>query len=264
MLLRVRGHTALLFGKKITFAPLSTRFGSNTTPPLNTMSAQEVDLLDDARMTHCYAELNGLRYHYLLGTPSNEAKGTVFLIHGWPDCSMGWRNQIPMFLDMGYRCVAPDIMGFGRTAAPDSLNMYGFKRAADDIKALADQLGCSQIILGGHDWGGAIVYRVALWYPGLISHLFSICTPYLPPRKDPFIPLETMVEKYLPQFRYQIYLASSKAEKVINSKEKMYGFFKGMFGSQGPNGERGFDVYKGILPENLPKLGPSPLLKPKV
>ena len=231
---------------------------------LDTMSAHEVDLLDDTRITHCYAELNGLRYHYLLGKPKGEARGTVFLIHGWPDCSMGWRNQIPMFLDLGYRCVAPDIMGFGRTTAPDSLSMYGFKRAADDIKALAEQLGCSRIILGGHDWGGAIVYRVALWYPDLITHLFSICTPYLPPRKDPFIPLETMVEKYLPQFRYQIHLASGEVEKVVNSNEKMHQFFKALFGSQGPNGERGFDVYKGLLPENLPKLGPCPLLKPKV
>ena len=249
------------------------------------MSANEIELFDDSRITHNFADLNGQRYHYLKGQPNGEAKGTVFLMHGWPDCSAGWRNQIPMFVDMGYRVIVPDvksivylvlldvlttfeIMGFGRTAAPEvppnSLSLYGFKRAADDMKTLAEQLGCSQIILGGHDWGGAIIFRVALWYPGFITHLFSICTPYSPPSKEPYVPHETLVEKRLPQFQYQLQLASGEVESIIDSKEQMHNFFKAMYGSQGPNGEKGFDVYKGLLAENLGLLGPCPLLSPKV
>lgn len=74
---------------------------------------------------------------------------------------------------MGFRVVCPDIMGFGGTVGanckeawenhvhrdqdaprvpPESLSLYGLKRAADDIKELARQLGATQIILGGHDW----------------------------------------------------------------------------------------------------------------
>lgn len=238
-----------------------------TTIPTSAMSTNEIDLFEGSPVSHCFAELNGQRYHYLLGSPKGQAKGTVFLIHGWPDCSAGWRNQMPMFVEMGYRCVAPDMMGYGRTAAPKvpphSLGLYGQKRAADDIKELARQLGCSQIILGGHDWGGAIVYRVALWHPTLVSHLFSVCTPYLPPSKGPFIPLETIVEKHLPRFRYQIHLASGEVEKLLDTKEAMRDFIKGMYGSHGPNGERGFDVYKGVLSENFSKLGPCPLLGDK-
>lgn len=76
---------------------------------------------------------------------------------GWPDLSIGWRNQIPTLLEMGYRVVAPDIMGFGRTDAPQinqpsDMAYYSFKRAADDIKELARQLNCETIIIGGHDW----------------------------------------------------------------------------------------------------------------
>ncbi len=71
-----------------------------------------------------------------------------------------------MLLDLGYRVVCPDIMGFGGTEAPrappEPIALYSFKRAADDIKELARQLGISKVIVGGHDWGGAIVYRVAL------------------------------------------------------------------------------------------------------
>lgn len=71
-----------------------------------------------------------------------------------------------MLLELGYQVVCPDIMGFGGTdaplAPPESMAFYSYKRAADDIKELARQLGVSKAILGGHDWGGAIVYRIAL------------------------------------------------------------------------------------------------------
>ena len=233
------------------------------------MSTAEIDIFNgDARISHRFADLNGQKYHYLLGNPDGQAKGTVFLIHGWPDCSAGWRNQITMFLDTGYRCVVPDMMGYGRTAAPEvppnSLSLYGCKRAADDIHELAKQLGCSQIILGGHDWGGMIVFRVALWYPELVSHLFSVCTPYFPANKGPFVPVEKIVEQSVPQFQYQIQLASGEVEKIVNSKETMHDFLKAMYGASGPNGEHGFDVYKGVIGENFSKLGPSPLLSRKV
>lgn len=80
-----------------------------------------------------------------------------------------------MLVDMGLRVVAPDCLGYGRTVsaiisrqypvcreanqklihhqdAPDDYHEYSHKRCADDIKALASQLGESKIILGGHDW----------------------------------------------------------------------------------------------------------------
>lgn len=38
-------------------------------------------------------------------------------LHGWPDLSMGWRNQIPMLLELGFRVVCPDLMGFGGTVS---------------------------------------------------------------------------------------------------------------------------------------------------
>ena len=83
---------------------------------------------------------------------------------------MGWRYQIPVLLEIGCRVVCPDMMGYGGTVrcdldecfdryelksfkdSPEPLAEFGMKRAADDIKELARQLGISQIILGGHDW----------------------------------------------------------------------------------------------------------------
>ncbi|KAI8170996.1 hypothetical protein KHU50_005795 [Colletotrichum sp. SAR 10_65] len=103
------------------------------------------------------ASLNGVRYNYIQSEPlSGNITGTVFLIHGWPDLSLGWRNQIPFLVSRGFRVIAPDMMGYGGTEAPEEIEFYTLKRASDDIAALAHHLGLSRIILGGHDWGGAV------------------------------------------------------------------------------------------------------------
>ena len=224
----------------------------------------------DTRISSEYATLNGKKYHYLLGVPPQGIKETIFLIHGWPDLSMGWRNQIPMLLEMGYRVVAPDIMGFGGTDAPqvtpgsptgspDNIKFYSFKRVSEDIAELARQLGCRHIILGGHDWGGAVVYRVALWYPNLITGLFSVCTPYWTPSTQN-APLKKLVETVLPNFKYQLRLGSGEVEKHVKTKEQIKQFLNAVYGGSSTTGEVGFDVQSGLIYENLPKLRKSPFL----
>lgn len=227
------------------------------------MPVDSINPAGDHRVSHCTAELNGITYHYLLGIPEWGYRATIFLIHGWPDISIGWRNQIPFLLQMGFRVVCPDIMGFGGTDAPrvppESLSLYGLKRAADDIKELARQLGATQIILGGHDWGGAIVYRVALWHPRLVTHLFSVCTPYSPPSKH-FKPLEYYVKQgLLPNFAYQLKLADGQLDSLI-SRDQIRQFLNGIFGGRGPKGEYAFDTQRGVLLENLPILRPTTLV----
>lgn len=112
---------------------------------------------------------------YLYAEPKGaKPRATVFLVHGWPDISFGWRYQIPLLVDLGLRVVAPDLMGFGGSEAPkvsqDDLELYSQKRASDDFAELARQLGAPKIIIGGHDWGGAVVYRFHLWHPELVTH----------------------------------------------------------------------------------------------
>ncbi|KMU85859.1 hypothetical protein CIHG_03388 [Coccidioides immitis H538.4] len=84
------------------------------------MTADKIDVWNDPRIQKCSTFVNGTRYGYLLGVPPNgDYRATVFLIHGFPDLSMGWRYQIPALLNMGLRVVAPDCLGYGRTEAPD-------------------------------------------------------------------------------------------------------------------------------------------------
>jgi soluble epoxide hydrolase / lipid-phosphate phosphatase len=218
----------------------------------------------DPRVQHQHILLNGINYHYLLAQPSSNPHATIFLIHGWPDFSHGWRYQIPLLLSLNLRVVVPDMMGYSLTAAPDSVEYYTFKRAANDMAALAAHLNAPKIILLGHDWGGAVVYRIALWHPSLISAVISICTPFARPTKE-YIQLEQVVKTVLPNFGYQIQLASGEVEKEVEKMgpDGIRMFLNAMYGGKGPNGEGGFVPEKGLLFENWPLLGPTRLLEPE-
>ncbi|KAF3051171.1 hypothetical protein E8E11_010797 [Didymella keratinophila] len=232
------------------------------------MSVQPIRPNGDERIQHKTAVLNGFTYHYLYAVPnSGKWTETVFLIHGWPDLSMGWRYQIPLLVNLGFRVVAPDMMGYGGTDAPkvppNTISLYGLKRASDDIACLASQLGAQRIILGGHDWGGFVVWRAAQWYPELVSHVFSVCTPYTAPHKE-YFSTEQLVKGPLPQFAYQLHLASGEVEKSVNDEATIRQFLKGTYGAKGPNGELVFDPEKGIIKENLSKIGESRILNGEV
>ncbi|KAJ5525263.1 hypothetical protein N7494_011913 [Penicillium frequentans] len=224
------------------------------------MTVDKIRVEGDERIRYEYATLNGRKYGYLLSQPqSGNYRATIFLIHGFPDLSMGWRYQIPMLVNMGLRVVAPDCLGYGRTEAPDDYTQYGHKAIADDIKALATHLGESRIILGGHDWGAFLAYRVALWHPDLVTHLFTVCVPYSSPKKD-YMPLEEMAHTVMPNFGYQIQFASGELEKVVQSKEEIKQFLTALLGGRTPEKQIGFEAEKGVLLDHLMRLRHSRLL----
>lgn len=111
--------------------------------------------------------------------------------------------------------------------------------------------------------GGAIAYRVALWHPEFITHLFVVCTPYWAPTKE-LKSLEELVKRRLPNFKYQLQLASGDIEKVITSRDQLRQLLNALYGGKGPNGELGFTARDGLLVENLPKLGASRIISEKV
>ena len=219
----------------------------------------------DPRIQLRSAHLNGSTYGYLYGTPPSgtPSRGTIVLIHGFPDISFGWRYQIPMLLSLGLTVIAPDCIGYGRSDSPGSenLSMYSHKRISDDMAELCRQQGITKVILGGHDWGGAIVYRIALYYPDLVFAVFSVCTPYFPPNPN-YEPLGITVQKRLPNFGYQMQFASGEVEKKVQSEADIRTFLNALYGGAGQNRETGWDAEQGVLFSNLALLHPTPLLEP--
>ncbi|KAE8454335.1 hypothetical protein EG329_005260 [Mollisiaceae sp. DMI_Dod_QoI] len=210
---------------------------------------------NDPRVQYKTANLNGRTYSYLLSEPqSSKPLNTIFLIHGFPDMSFGWRYQIPHLVALGLRVVVPDMLGYAGTDAPEDPKEYTFKKSCDDMAALISHIGVSSIILGGHDWGGAVVYRMAIYYPKLLSAVFSVCTPFWPPAK------QYMDAGELPNFKYQIQLRGPELVEKIVGKEKISQFLAGIYGAQSNDGKPTFSINYGCHFDRLEGIGESPLV----
>ena len=217
---------------------------------------------NDPRVQRLTATVRGFNYSYLLSEPTSAPKDTIFLVHGFPDLSYGWRHQIPYFTELGYRVICPDMLGYGQTSSPHAVEEYTLKKLSSDVNELARKYvgEKGQIILGGHDWGGALVWRVALWFPELIKGVFSICTPYHAPAKS-YKSLEDIIAAGSTQnFTYQLHFKGPEVEAHCQGEEGVRQFLNCLHGGQGPNGEVAFRPQQGVAFENLPKLRRSLLL----
>ena len=105
-----------------------------------------------------YSELGGLRIARI-----DEGEGDpVLFLHGEPTWSFLWRKVIPPVRDAGFRCVAPDLAGFGRSDKPLDSGWYSYDRHTELVAALVEELDLRGATAVVHDWGGPIGLRVAV------------------------------------------------------------------------------------------------------
>jgi haloalkane dehalogenase len=112
-----------------------------------------------------YVEVgDGLRVHYVDEGPADAAP--VLLLHGEPTWSYLYRKVIPPLVERGHRCVAPDLIGFGRSDKPADRADYSYQREVDWMaEALFDRLDLRDITFFGQDWGGLIGLRLVALAP---------------------------------------------------------------------------------------------------
>jgi len=112
-----------------------------------------------------YAETaDGLRVHYLDEGPREGAP--VLLMHGEPTWSYLYRKMIPALVDAGHRCIAPDLVGFGRSDKPADPDDYTYQRHVDWMSAvLFDRLDLRDVTFFGQDWGGLVGLRLVAAQP---------------------------------------------------------------------------------------------------
>jgi len=114
-----------------------------------------------------YREIDGLRLAYL-----DEGEGNpVVFFHGEPTWSYLWRKVIPPLRDAGYRCIAPDYAGFGRSDKPTDLSWYTYDRHVELMATLLEQLDVRDATAVVHDWGGPIGLRLAVEQPERFSRI---------------------------------------------------------------------------------------------
>lgn len=102
----------------------------------------------------------------------------VVLVHGWPELSLSWRHQLPVLGALGFRAVAPDMRGYGRSTVYATHEDYAQERVVGDMLALIDSLGREKAIWVGHDWGTATVWLMASQHPERCHGVANLCVPY--------------------------------------------------------------------------------------
>ena len=102
----------------------------------------------------------------------------VLLLHGFPECWVTWRNQIPALAEAGFRVVAPDLRGYGKSDKPSGLEAYRIEVLARDVARLVEALGAERAHVVGHDWGGAAAWFFAMWYPEKLDRLAILNAPH--------------------------------------------------------------------------------------
>lgn len=108
-------------------------------------------------------------------TDHGPEEGTpVLMVHGFPDSARLWRHQVPVLNVAGYRVMAPDLRGYGRSDKPEDIGAYGLSEMADDMIAIMDDANIERPHVVGHDWGGAIAWYLAIRHPDRVRSLVAL------------------------------------------------------------------------------------------
>jgi haloalkane dehalogenase len=115
-----------------------------------------------------------LRIHHVDEGPRDAAP--VLLMHGEPSWSYLYRKMIPIIVEAGYRAVAPDLPGFGRSDKPVERNDYTYQRHVDWMQAWLDKMDMNTITLVCQDWGGLIGLRLVAENPDRFARVVAANT----------------------------------------------------------------------------------------
>ncbi|WP_046497448.1 alpha/beta fold hydrolase [Streptomyces odonnellii] len=105
----------------------------------------------------------------------------VLLVHGFPESWYSWRRQLPALAAAGYRAVALDVRGYGRSSKPVATDAYRMLDLVEDNVALVRALGEEMAVVAGHDWGSNIAAASALLHPEVFRAVALLSVPYAPP-----------------------------------------------------------------------------------
>jgi pimeloyl-ACP methyl ester carboxylesterase len=110
---------------------------------------------------------------------ADEGEGpAVVLLHGFPDSSRLWRNQVPVLVGAGFRVVVPDLRGFGESDRPDAVEAYAIRHSVADVAAILDALEIERAHVVGHDWGAAVAWLFTAFLPARVDRLVALSVPH--------------------------------------------------------------------------------------
>ena len=158
--------------------------------------------------THAYAEVNGIRLHYV----TNGEGKLILFVHGFPEFWYAWKDQLTEF-GKNYQAVAVDLRGYNLSSKPADVEQYRAQYMVEDLRALIEQLGHKKCILVGHDWGGLVAWVFALTHPEMLEKVIIVNAPH------PAIFQRELRENPAQQeaSRYMLLFRSPQAEETLSA-----------------------------------------------
>jgi pimeloyl-ACP methyl ester carboxylesterase len=155
--------------------------------------------MQDQGVRHRQVQTNGIEIHV---AEQGDGPPVVFC-HGFPHIWYMWRRQLPIVAGAGFRAVAPDLRGYGRTDAPAGLDAYTNQAVIGDLMGLLDDLGEQQAVFVGLDFGAALVWELALRRPDRVKAVVVFNNPFVGRgRKRPSELWARMAEKHFLHLHY--------------------------------------------------------------
>lgn len=204
-------------------------------------------LAQDQHITHRSIEVNGIRLHI-----AEQGQGPlVLLCHGWPELWYSWRHQLQALAAAGYHAVAPDMRGYGDSAAPEDVGAYTLLQLVGDMVGLVAALGESKAVIVGHDWGANVAWAAAQLRPDIFPAIAALSVPFR--RRTAAPPLESLRKAGQENFYLFYFQTPGQAEAEL--ERDIPTTFRRLVGGRGgsltiPPGHGFLDAF--AEPERLP------------
>jgi len=193
-------------------------------------------------ITEHTAKTNRHTTFYLAAGPENGP--LIIFIHGWPELSISWRYQLPALAALGFRAIAPDMRGYGRSSVYGRSSDYAQEPIVRDMLDLLDSLARSRAVWVGHDWGSPVVWNLASHHPDRCDAVANLCVPYYTIERGLDHTLTLVDRKVYPeseypagQWDYMRYYEENFAQAIAPMDANVYKFLKLAFRKGNPENE---------------------------
>jgi pimeloyl-ACP methyl ester carboxylesterase len=208
-------------------------------------------------VTHRMIETNGIRLHV-----AEQGEGPlIILCHGFPECWYSWRHQLRALAEAGFRAMALDLRGYGRSDRPEEVEKYTVLHYVGDVVGLLDAFGAKQAVIAGHDVGAAVAWQAALLRPDRFRGVIALGPPFRPRAfGGGSAPPTTLMPRKENAVFYQLYFQTPEAEAGLGRdiRRMFRSQFFALSGDRPPSAGGGFAV--GMVPrKGVPLADPASL-----
>lgn len=137
----------------------------------------------------------------------------VILLHGFPEIAFSWRHQVAALAEAGYRAIAPDQRGYGRSSVPQDVEAYAMEELAADIIGLMDAAEIESAAIVGHDWGALLAWHLALTAPARVERLAILNVPLTP--RPPVDPIRIFRKRFGDEYYIVNFQDSDEADRLF-------------------------------------------------